>query len=212
LSRKIDARELVAALGGLMVLVSLFLDWFERDARSGSVIVARDNAVTGWQVFESLDLVLAALAILAIATGAAALGTIATLRATSLLPLGLVLALIVVVQLVSQPPAAWGADPAAGAWLALAGALLVLIGGVLTAASIDVTVNVGARDTRRRVPAVDRRPSAASSGSGSATSSGPGSAPAATPDPAPHRSLLDDDPGHGDPEATQPFRPVDEKT
>jgi hypothetical protein len=212
LSRKIDARELVAALGGLMVLVSLFLDWFERDARSGSVIVARDNAVTGWQVFESLDLVLAALAILAIATGAAALGTIATLRATSLLPLGLVLALIVVVQLVSQPPAAWGADPAAGAWLALAGALLVLIGGVLTAASIDVTVNVGARDTRRRVAAVDRRPSAASSGSGSATSSGPGSAPAATPDPAPHRSLLDDDPGHGDPEATQPFRPVDEKT
>ena len=182
MSRKIDARELLAALGGLLVLISLFLDWYERDGRA-----AFGGAdVTGWQVFEALDLVLAALAVAAIATGAAGLGTIASLGPRSLLPLGLVLLLVIVVQLVSPPPVAWDADPATGAWLALAGAALVLLGGILSAARIDVTVNVGARDTRRRVQAADPRPTA--------------SAATAAPSPA----------AAAEPEPTQPIRPVDE--
>lgn len=150
MSRKIDARELLAALGGLLVLISLFLDWYERAGIS----------ITGWRAFEALDLVLAALAIAAIATGAAVLGAVAALPSRALLPLGGALVLVVAIQLISPPPVAWDADLATGAWMALAGSLLVLLGGALTAASIDITVNVGARDTRRRTAAVDRRPSA----------------------------------------------------
>jgi hypothetical protein len=206
LSRKLDARELLAALGGLLVLISLFLDWFERDGRGAEgTLLPGDFSVTGWQVFESLDLVLAALAVLAIATGAAALGTVAALGPRSLLPLGLVLLMIVVVQLVSQPPAAWGSDPTTGAWMALGGSLLVVLGGALSAARIDITVNVGPRDTRRRVPAVDRRPSAPSAPSAPSEPSAP---PAATPSPS-ARAGSTAAPAAADPQATQPFKPVD---
>lgn len=192
MSRKIDARELLAALGGLLVLISLFLDWFE----------VRGLTITGWRAFEALDLVLAALAIAAIATGAAALGAAAALNARALLPLGLALVLIVGIQLVSPPPVAWDADPSTGAWMALAGALLVLIGGALSAARIDITVNVGARDTRRRVSAVDRRPTAEPKPDPAET---PGRTATPGDEPPARRSLLDEP----DPDATQPFKPID---
>lgn len=192
MSRKIDARELLAALGGLLVLISLFLDWFE----------VRGLTITGWRAFEALDLVLAALAIAAIATCAAALGAAAALNARALLPLGLALVLIVGIQLISPPPVAWDADPSTGAWMALAGALLVLIGGALSAARIDITVNVGARDTRRRVSAVDRRPTAEPKPDPAET---PGRTATPGDEPPARRSLLDEP----DPDATQPFKPVD---
>jgi hypothetical protein len=215
LSRKIDARELLAALGGLLVLVSLFLDWYSRDR---GIPVLGGTGISGWEAFEALDLVLAGLAVAAIATGAAAFGTTYALRPRTLLPVGLVLVVIVAVQLVSPPPVAWGDDLDTGAWLALAGSVLVLLGGLLRAARIAITVDVGARDTRPRVAAVDRRPGAAapapSPGQG-AGRAGQGAERAAEDDapiprrPAgeapPRRSLLDEP----DPEATQPFKPVD---
>jgi hypothetical protein len=212
LSRKIDARELLAALGGLLVLISLFLDWFE----------IRGLSSTGWRAFESLDLVLAALAIAAIATGGAAFGAVAALNSRLLLPLGGALVLIIAIQLISPPPGFWEADPTTGAWMALAGALLVLIGGALSAARIDITVNVGERDTRRRVAAVDRRPKAGAAEDRDEATPFTGRPPAGaaaeaqrartagrtTPpddEPPPRRSLLDEP----DPEATQPFKPID---
>lgn len=222
MSRKIDARELLAALGGLLVLISLFLQWYSPPRLEG----LGAPEMTGWKTFETLDLVLAALAIAAIATGAAALGATAALGSRALLPLGAALMLIVGVQLVSPPPVAWNADPATGPWVALVGGFLVLLGGVLSAARIDVTVNVGARDSRRRVPAVDRRPGATEPAPTGAPTSRREPAPAAArltqvPDerPAPEvadapdsparaatrRSLLDEP----DPDATQPFRPLD---
>ena len=48
--RRIDAGPLLALLGGLVLLVSLFLDFYE-------------PTFTAWEVFELLDLVLAALAV-----------------------------------------------------------------------------------------------------------------------------------------------------
>jgi hypothetical protein len=217
LPRRIDARELLAALGGLLVLISLFLEWYEPEAGA----VFRGNGITGWEAFEALDLVLAALAFAVIATGAQAFGTVGGLGARALLPLGALLVIIVVVQLASPPPVAWGADVATGGWIGLGGALVVLAAGLLRAARIDVTVNVAARESRQRVAAVDRRP-----GSTPATPAGPpadtgaaagradavlsgespaaGAAPAETP---PRRSLLDEP----DPQATQPFKPVDDK-
>ena len=171
--RKIDAGELLAGLGGLLVFVALFLDWF--------------GGGTGWEVFEALDLVLLALALLAVWSAVSSVvGASSGLPPRALAVLGAVLLVIVVVQLIEPPPVFAGTDPVrdAGAWLALAGSALVLLGGVLRAASVSVTVSVGARDTRRRVPAVDRRPEG-------------------RPDAAPPRgsSLLADDRD----QATQPF-------
>ena len=174
--RRIDAGEVVAALGGVLVFVSLFLDWF--------------GGASGFESFEFLDLLLALLAAAVVWTALAstlALGSAPSPRSLPLL--GIALVLIVVVQLIEPPPVFAGTDPdrEIGAWLGLAGGALVLLGGALRLASISVTVSVGGRDVRRRVPAVDRRPSP--------------SATAAPPPPVEPEL---------DPQATQPFTPASE--
>jgi hypothetical protein len=135
-----DLGRAVLFAGSALLLISLFVEWY-------------DVGLTGWEVFETLDLVLAALAV-----G----GMVAAVRPDLLPPwsgLGLPGAaiVIVVVQLVNDPPAAAGADLSGGAWIALAGALLMGAGAALSLSSISVTVQVRERDVRRRVPAVDRR-------------------------------------------------------
>ncbi len=145
--RRIEIGPALAALGALLLLVSLFLDWF--------------GARTGWGAFELLDLVLAALAVVALVTAGAALaggGAGDGWGDTRWLPgLGLVAVVAVAAQLLEPPPAVDG-DPDTGAWLALAGAVLLLLGGVLEAASISISVQVReGRARRRRVSAVDRR-------------------------------------------------------
>jgi hypothetical protein len=203
LPRRIDAGELVAALGGLLVIVALFLDWFGLGAGDGQTFGA---AATGWEAFEALDLVLAGLALVALAVAASTFGAGWPLSPRALVWVGALLTIIVAIQLAEPPPVARGLDLEAGAWLALAGSLLVLVGGILRISSISITVSTQGRDVRQRVAAVDRREGAASA-----------TAPAA--DPPRRRSLLDDDEGRppaagssalSDPQATQPFRPVDE--
>lgn len=144
--RRIDAGDVLAALGGLLLALSLFLPWF--------------GDANGWEAFETLDLVLAALALAAIAAAAAGAGLLSAPSPRLLAPLGALTLVVVVVQLVEPPPAiARDADLDAGAWLALAGAALVLLGGLLRIARVSVSVSVGERDVRRRVSAVDRRAS-----------------------------------------------------
>lgn len=177
--RRIDAGEVLAALGAVLVFVALFLSWFE--------------GASGWEAFEALDLVLAALALAAVwAAASSVLSLPSALSARALPVLGALLVVIVGVQLISPPPVFSGIDPdrETGAWLGLAGAVLVLLGGVLRAARISVTVSVGGRDVRRRVPAVDRRPSPASA------ADEPASSPAAAI-------------GFEPEQATQAFTPID---
>ncbi|HET6508623.1 MAG TPA: hypothetical protein VFG42_17655 [Baekduia sp.] len=135
-----DLGRAVLFAGSALLLISLFLRWY-------------DNGLTGWEVFETLDLVLAALAV-----G----GMVASMRPDLLPPWsGIALPgaalLIVVVQLLNDPPAAANTSPAGGAWLALAGSLLMGAGSALSLSAISVTVHVRERDVRRRVAAVDRR-------------------------------------------------------
>jgi hypothetical protein len=138
--RPMDLGRAVLFAGSALLLISLFTDWY-------------DDGLSGWEVFESLDLILAALAV-----G----GMVGAVR-PDLLPswsgLGIPGAaiVIVVVQLVNAPPAAAGADPSGGAWVALAGAFLMAAGAALSLSAISVTVQVRERDVRRRVAAVDRR-------------------------------------------------------
>ena len=187
--RRIDAGEVLAAVGGALVFVALFLSWF--------------GDFSGWEAFESLDLVIAVLALLAIAAAAASVAGWSSGPSPKILPwLGLVLLAIIVVQLIEPPPTLFDIervgdgefaalvdpDRETGVWLALAGAALVALGGVLRAARISVTVSVGSRDVRRRVQAVDRRP-------------GAGAASPSAPD-AESRVPLEPE------QATQPFTPA----
>ncbi|WCB96849.1 hypothetical protein DSM104299_05617 [Baekduia alba] len=138
--RRIDLGRAVLFAGSALLFVSLFLRWY-------------DTGPTGWEVFEALDLVLAALAVA---------GMVASVRPDTTAPWaaagvpGAAL-LIVFVQLVNAPPAAGGGDPSSGAWLALAGAFLMAAGAALSLAAISVTIQVRERDLRRRVTAVDHR-------------------------------------------------------
>jgi hypothetical protein len=138
--RPMDLGRAVLFAGSALLLISLFVEWY-------------DVGLTGWEVFETLDLVLAALAV-----G----GMVASVRPDLLPPWsGLALpgaaVVIVVVQLVNHPPAAIGADPSSGAWIALAASFLMGAGSALSLSAISVTVQVRERDVRRRVAAVDRR-------------------------------------------------------
>jgi hypothetical protein len=141
--RRIDLGRAVLFAGSALLLISLFTDWYDLGG-------AR---VTGWQVFEAVDLVLAALAVA---------GMVAAVRpdvtppwAAAAVPSAAVF--IVFVQLVDNPPAAGAANLAAGAWIALAGAFLMAAGFALSLTAISVTVQIRERDVRRRVAAVDRR-------------------------------------------------------
>ena len=59
--QRIDAGPVVAALGAVLLFLSLFLSWYEPD-------------VSGWESFESLDLILAGVAIAAGVLAAGQLG------------------------------------------------------------------------------------------------------------------------------------------
>jgi hypothetical protein len=138
--RRIDLGRAVLACGSALLFISLFLEWY-------------DTGPTGWEVFETLDLVLA---------GLAAAGIFAAVRpeATPSWAAGGIPAaalIIVFVQLVNAPPAAAGGDPSSGAWLGLAGAFLMAAGAALSLAAISVTIQVRERELRRRMAAVDRR-------------------------------------------------------
>jgi hypothetical protein len=141
--RRIDLGRAVLFAGAALLLISLFTDWYDLGGLG----------VTGWEVFEALDLVLAALAVAGMV--AAVRPDIVPSWAAVVVPGAAVF--IVFVQLIDNPPAAGSADPAAGAWIALAGAFLMAAGAALSLAAISVTVQVRERDVRRRVAAVDRR-------------------------------------------------------
>lgn len=181
--RRIDAGDVLAAIGALMVLIALFLEWYETSDGRGA---------NGWESFEIADFLLAALAIATLAAAASTLGVRSPLGPRALAPLGLVMLLLVVVQLIEPPPALSELDPSGtGAWLALAGAALALVGGLLRVARVSISVDVGGRDVRERVPAVDRRHDAAIGGSQEAVRFAP---------PAPD-----------DPQATQSFNSLEDR-
>src|SRR5918995_7400544 len=142
--RRFDIGPLVVAVGSLLLLVSLFLDWYAGES--------------AWGAFEVADVLLAALAIAALV---AALGQvaeeIAVLDRGWLLPVVLAAALLVIAELLSPPPIVGGADPQEGAWLAFAAALVMLLGTVLSLGRVSFSFAIEGREPRR-VAAVDHRP------------------------------------------------------
>jgi hypothetical protein len=120
----VEAGPVLAAIGAVLILVSLFLPWF-------------DPGGSAWTVFEVIDLALAVLALDALAAAAERIA----LRELRPVPLPLWVAgvtafVLVGSQLVNHPPAAIGSSLDTGAWLALGGAALMLVGGLLSRARI----------------------------------------------------------------------------
>jgi hypothetical protein len=145
MTRRFDIGPILVMLGALLLLASLFVDWYEGN-------------ITAWTAFEALDLALAALALAAVLAAAGLLAPGAALVDRRFLP-GIVLAVaaIVAVQVIDPPPAALNRDPETGAWLALASVLLMCAGTLVTFGRVSLAVTVEGRDTRRRVTAVDAR-------------------------------------------------------
>ena len=190
MARKIDAGDALAALGALLLFIALFLDWYD--------------GLTAWEAFEALDLVLAGGAIAVLAAAAEPLGVRSALRPAAVVPLGLLLLAIVVVQLIEPPPTIGDdADRDIGVWMALAAVALIAVGAALRAARISVSVSFGEREarprggSRQRVEAVDRRSAAAAAD--------PDTAPAAVFAPGGPASAVDD------PQPTQPFSALDDR-
>jgi hypothetical protein len=140
LRERFDAGTGLVALGAVVLLVSLFVDWY-------------DPSGDAWAVFEAVDLLLAGAAIaclVAVVPRYAALQRAVPVIAFAAL-------FVVFVQIVDPPPSAPRDQIEAGAWLALAGTALMAAGATLSAASISVTVDVRGRDRRRRSAAIDAR-------------------------------------------------------
>ena len=106
MTRRIEAGPVLVGLGALLLLVSVFLDWY-------------DPNVTAWEAFEVLDLLMVVLSLAAIV---AVVGTFAPSAAVidrrSLPLIVAALAVIVASQILDPPPGVTG-DPTTGAWLAL---------------------------------------------------------------------------------------------
>jgi hypothetical protein len=116
--RRLRAGEWLAGAGGILLIVSLFLPWYEAA-----------KPVTGFEALSVIDILLALLALLALAlpvlqatqdapnkpVGAAVLGVV----------LGALGALLVVFRLIDSP--ADGLEVRPGAWVALAATVLITV-------------------------------------------------------------------------------------
>jgi hypothetical protein len=126
---------LVAALGAVILIVSLFLDWYE--------------TFTGFTIFEFLDLLLLLLALAMIAALAAGLGLVRmAVPPGAALAVALLAIFVVVSQLLNDPPAVTGSGPDKdiGIWLALSGSALMVAGAVLSSAHISLALETRPRE------------------------------------------------------------------
>lgn len=133
MARRIDIGSLIAAAGATLLLVSLFLHWFD--------------GFTAWTTFEVLDLVLAVLALAAVTPLTRRFHGLGTVSDRHLPVIGAITVVIVVAALVNRPPAAVGESPDTGVWLALGGAILILAGGLLGTARLALSITIS--DSRR---------------------------------------------------------------
>jgi hypothetical protein len=142
---QIPIGPLVAAIGGVLLIVSLGLDWY--------------GPFSGFSSFEFLDLLLVVLALVTLGSLAAALGLLHTpLRPGTPLVVGVVALVVVVSQLINHPPVGNERDVETGLWLGLAGAALMLAGAILSTARIAISVEPRARASAASPPAAPTPP------------------------------------------------------
>jgi hypothetical protein len=138
---------LVAAVGAVLLIVSLFLDWYE--------------TFSGWTIFEFLDLLLVLMALSSIASLAGGLGLVRPAVSPGLsLAVAIFTVLVVLSQILNHPPGANGLDKELGVWLGLSGSALMVAGAVLGYAHISLAVETrpraAPRDDAATEPLADR--------------------------------------------------------
>jgi hypothetical protein len=114
---------LIAAGGGLLLFISLFMDWFE--------------GVSAWQIFDVTDVVLALIALIVIAIGAMlATGNTANLPAapSAIVTTSGVIAFSMVATFVLE-----GEDKKFGIFLALIATIAIIVGGAQLARGVAPT-------------------------------------------------------------------------
>jgi FtsH-binding integral membrane protein len=134
---KVPIGPLVAAIGAVLLIVSLFLDWYEADLEA-------------FTVYEVLDLLLVLMAVATIASLAGGLGVIRAAPSPGVsLAVALFTVFVVLSQVLNDPPAVANGEAGKeiGIWLALAGAALMVAGSVLAYAHISVAIETRARAT-----------------------------------------------------------------
>lgn len=144
MTRRFDVGPMLIALAAMVLLVSLFLDWY--------------GPLTAWEAFEVVEVLLAALAVAALVAAFGALAPeLAFLERRWLPAIVLAITVLVAAEILNPPPAAGPELPSTGAWLAFASALVMLIGTVLSFGRVSFAVSVEGRETRERVAVVDHR-------------------------------------------------------
>jgi hypothetical protein len=142
--RRFEVGPILVALAAIVLLVSLFLDWY--------------GPLTAWEAFEVVEVLLAALAVTALVIAVGQLAPDLDYLERRWLPaVVLAIALLVAAEMVDPPPAAGGEELGAGAWLAFGAAVVMFVGTVLTFGRVRFAVSVEGRQVRERVPVVDHR-------------------------------------------------------
>jgi len=144
MTRRFEVGPILVALGAILLLVSLFLDWY--------------GPLNAWEAFEVVEVLLAGLAVAALIVATGQLVPDLELGDRRWLPvIVLAVAVLVAAELVDPPPAAGAEQLEQGAWLAFAAALVMLSGAVLTLGRISFAVSVEGRELRERVAVLDHR-------------------------------------------------------
>jgi hypothetical protein len=154
--------QAVAALGGVVLFASLFLDWYSLDAGGlGGLLGGIDLSASGWEAFSWVDLLCALTALVAV--GAAVLTatsrTVAIPVGTSVVvsAFGLVSAVVILYRIVNQPGPNDVIVVEVGAYLGFLAAAAVAVGGWLDMLERD-EVPPGLRSRLGRAfPPSDRR-------------------------------------------------------
>jgi hypothetical protein len=124
LKRGLRTGELVEAIGGLGLLVAGFLPWYSSGGQD----------VTAWEAFSITDIVLAATAVVGISVAICVLFRISVsypVAGSSVAAgFGAVATVLIVIRMI-DPPGAGDVVLQIGAWLGLASAIAVTIGGYM---------------------------------------------------------------------------------
>jgi hypothetical protein len=145
MTRRFELGPILVAAASLVLLVSLFLDWYS-------------GGLTAWDSFEIVDLVLAAVAVAALIGVLGVLAPDLSWVDRRWLPgLVAIAAVLVAASIINPPPAAAGRGVDTGAWVAFGAAVAMLVGAVLSIGRVSFAIAVEGRETRERVAAVDER-------------------------------------------------------
>ncbi|HLM32372.1 MAG TPA: hypothetical protein VK326_11990 [Solirubrobacterales bacterium] len=143
---RINAGTALFGLGAIALIIGLFIDWYE-------------PGVTAWTVFEVVDLLLAFLAIAALYAVARIVGAFGrAVDARWPLVIATVALVLVVTAMINNPPAVVGAELESGAWISFAGAVVMMLGAVLSTNRVSVEISFAPRASRAREPVAGAEP------------------------------------------------------